>query len=59
MATDEEVKKVLEEIVKNPDDFFPTFSEEMAEKARQELLKAYKQKKDNDRVEEQILSNVH
>ena len=43
MATDEEVTKVLEEIIKNPDDFFPTFSEEMAEKVRQELLKAYTQ----------------
>ena len=48
MATDEEVKKVLEEIVKNPDDFFPTFTEEMAEKARQELLKAYKQKEETN-----------
>lgn len=44
MATDEEVAKVLEEIVKNPDDFFPTFSEEIAEKARRELIKAYRQK---------------
>lgn len=48
MATDEEVTKVLEEIVKNPDDFFPTFSEEMAEKARQELLKAYAQSKETN-----------
>ena len=48
MATDEEVTKVLEEIVKNPDDFFPTFSEEMAEKASQELLKAYAQSKETN-----------
>ena len=41
MPTDEDVTKVLEEIVKNPDDFFPTFSEEIAEKARQEFIKAY------------------
>ncbi len=47
MATDEEIDKVLEEIVKNPDDFFPTFSEEMAEKARQELLKIFKEKPRN------------
>lgn len=47
MVTDEEIDKVLEEIVKNPDDFFPTFSEEMAEKARQELLKIFKEKPRN------------
>lgn len=57
MVSDKEVTEVLEEIVKNPDNLFPTFSEEMAEKVREELRKAYKQK--NDSLEQQILSDVH
>ena len=57
MTSEKEVNKVLEELLTNPDDYMPTFSEEIAEKARQELLKAFSQfkesqKENNDRVEE-------
>ena len=56
MPSEQEINKVLEELLTNPDDYMPTFSEELAEKARQELLKAFSQFKDlqkenNDRVE--------
>lgn len=50
MTDIEKADKFLEEIAKHPDELFPTFSEEMAEKARQELRKAFseiKQAKDN------------
>lgn len=45
--TDQETVEILEEMVKNPDDWFATFSEEMAEKARQELLKVAEQYRNN------------
>lgn len=46
--TQEEVLKIVEEVIKNPDDLFPSFSEEMAEKARNELIKAFEQKLAHD-----------
>lgn len=50
MVSEKEVNKVLEELLTNPDDYMPTFSEEIAEKARQELLKAFLQFKESKRV---------
>ena len=44
----EDIVKIVEEVIKNPDDLFPSFSEEMAEKARNELKKAFEQKRAHD-----------
>lgn len=49
METDERVSELLEELIKNPDIFFPSFTDEMAEKARQELCKAFSQYKESDK----------
>ena len=40
MATDK-AEEVLEAVIKDPDNLFPTFSKEMMAKMKEELLKAF------------------
>ena len=54
MTSEKEVNKVLEELLANPDDYMTTFSEEIAEKARQELLKAFSQFRESKRVNDPV-----
>lgn len=49
--------EVLQHLVDNHEEYFQTFSEEMAEQARQELIKAFKQKQQYD-LEHNVQDNV-